>query len=244
MLAHVRRGLVAGAAGGAAMALVLVLVGERAIAAAIAIEERGGHGGDAVVSRGAQQVGGAAGALLAGAAMGAVLAVVFAATRRHLPGRDDFERSVSLAGVAYLTLFLAPFVKYPANPPAVGDPATIGRRTGVYLAMVGWSLVSAWGAWRLGRWLRTLGHQRAVAAPAVLASWVVLIGLALALLPPSPDRVTLPATLVWRFRLASAGGQLAFWAVAGTVFGWLGLAASGVDLPARDPGPAGLGRRP
>src|SRR6266550_517717 len=49
-------------------------------------------------------------------------------------------RSRALAGVLALAGFvvveLVPFLKYPANPPSVGDPDTIGRRTLLYLAMI------------------------------------------------------------------------------------------------------------
>lgn len=35
-----------------------------------------------------------------------------------------------LAAGAYLTIVLVPFTKYPANPPTICNPDTIGRRTG------------------------------------------------------------------------------------------------------------------
>ena len=46
-----------------------------------------------------------------------------------------------------------PFLKYPANPPSVGDPDTIGRRTELYLAMIVCSLLAAVAALRIRAWL-------------------------------------------------------------------------------------------
>jgi hypothetical protein len=64
-------------------------------------------------------------------------------------------------------------------------------------------------------------------------------------LPDNPDAVTVPADLLWSFRLASVAGQAAFWTVAGTVFGLLSVrstAASGATAAAE--APAGTGSRP
>jgi len=41
-----------------------------------------------------------------------------------------------LALAAFITIALVPMLKYPANPPAVGNPDTIGPRTGLYLSML------------------------------------------------------------------------------------------------------------
>ena len=221
MTRFLRHGALAGAAGGAGTALFLLLVGERSIGDAIAIEEASGHGPDGPFSRSVQQLGGVLGAVIVGAALGTVLAVVFAAVRHRLEGRDDFGRVVRLAGVAYITLFLVPFLKYPANPPAVGDPDTVGRRTALYLVVLAWSVAATWLGWRLRGHLCRRGWSPSQAAAVAVAAWALVVGVALVVLPGSPDPVTAPATLVWRFRLASAGGQAVFWAVAGAALGWL-----------------------
>src|SRR5580658_3615771 len=38
---------------------------------------------------------------------------------------------------------LAPSLKYPANPPSVGDPETIGVRTGAYFLLIAISVVAS-----------------------------------------------------------------------------------------------------
>jgi hypothetical protein len=76
-------------------------------------------------------------------------------------------------------------------------------------------------------WSRRRGLAEHLRGPIAVGLWLAIVGLALVLLPANPDEIEVPATLIWRFRLASAGGQLAFWAVLGVVFGWLGLQAEG-----------------
>ncbi|MBA2751879.1 MAG: CbtA family protein, partial [Actinobacteria bacterium] len=51
--------------------------------------------------------------------------------------------------------------------------------------------------------------------------YVVAGAVALAVMPASPDVVDVPATLLWRFRIASLGGSLLLWVVLGWVLGIL-----------------------
>ena len=228
-----KEGVLAGMAGGGALALVLRLIGEGPIGRAVALE---GGGGDEMFSRGAQQLGGMAAAVLYGAALGAVFTVVYAAVRHRLQAADDWRATVALAAAGFVSVFLLPFLKYPANPPAVGDPDTIGRRTALYLVAVAWSLVATWGGWRAWRALVSRGVPVHRAVPATLAVWVALAAAGLVALPSNPDPVSAPAGLVWQFRVATMAGAATFWSVMGMVFGWLrvrgaaGVVVAGVDV--------------
>jgi hypothetical protein len=215
-----KEGVLAGVAGGAALALVLRLIGEGPIGRAIALEG-GGH--DELFGRGTQQLGGMLAALIYGAALGAVFTLAYALVRHRLQATDDWRASVALAAAGFAGIFLLPFLKYPANPPAVGDPDTIGRRTALYLVAVAWSLVATWAGWRAWRALATKGV--AVAAPAAVAVWIGLATIGLVALPANTDPVNAPATLIWQFRLATVAGAAAFWSVVGMVFGWLRVRA-------------------
>src|ERR1700758_477074 len=67
-------------------------------------------------------------------------------------GRSDPRRLAALIALAgFIVVILVPFLKYPANPPSVGSPDTIGRRTELYLVMIGISIASAVTALRLHR---------------------------------------------------------------------------------------------
>jgi predicted cobalt transporter CbtA len=228
-----KQGVLAGMAGGAALALVLRLIGEGPIGRAVALE---GAGGDEMFGRGTQQLGGMAAAVLYGAALGVVFTVAYAAVRHRLRTVDDWRAAVCLAAAGFAGVFLLPFLKYPANPPAVGDADTVGRRTALYLVAVAWSLVATWGGWRAWQALVARGIPAPHAVPATLAVWVGLAVVGLVALPSNTDPVNAPATLIWQFRLATVAGAAAFWSVVGMVFGWLrvrdrpDVVVAGVDV--------------
>jgi predicted cobalt transporter CbtA len=234
-------GALAGLVGGVALALFLRLVGESAIGDAVALENARDRAQNIVhhdmFSRATQQVGGMLGAALFGVCAGAVLAVVFALVRHRLAARDDWRRAVTVALTALSVVALAPALKYPANPPSVGDPATITERSLLYLVMIGWSVVAAWAAWRLSLAWRARNRPDHVRLPAVAGLYAGLVGLGYALLPGPPDKVDAPATLIWRFRVESLAGQALFWAVTGCLFGALlvrgRVSRRGLDEPAR-----------
>ena len=65
-----------------------------------------------------------AGAIL-GTSIGALFGIVYALSRQALPGNTDVKKAFLLAGIMWFTLYLIPFLKYPANPPTVGDGETV-----------------------------------------------------------------------------------------------------------------------
>jgi predicted cobalt transporter CbtA len=71
----------------------------------------------------------------------------------------------------------------------------------------------------------------------VVATVAVPMLAAYALLPPAPDEVSVPATLVWRFRVASLGANLTLWAVLTLAVAWL-VAEAQRDRSAERPAPA------
>lgn len=243
----IARGLVAGAIGAVAAFLVARLCAEPVIARAIAFEDgqlEAGHAegvrehGAELFGRGVQANPGLGfGVLIFGVAMGALLAVLFcvAAAASEPNGKRLEPRKLSavLAAGSFGAVYLVPFVKYPPNPPAVGQADTIAARTGWYLAMVAVSVGLAGGAvWlarrldaRLGAW-----NARLVAAGA----YTVAIAGAMVLLPsvdetPGPTRDAsgaiiypgFPADVLYEFRLVSLATQLVLWVGIGLVFATL-----------------------
>ena len=69
---------------------------------------------------------------------------------------------IALSG--FLAVYAVPILKYPANPPSIGNPDTIGLRTAIYFGMILLSLGSMIAAWnvrnrlvdQLGAWNATL----------------------------------------------------------------------------------------
>ena len=190
-----RRGVIAGAAGGA-----LAGVFEYALAAPVmdravrlesaredaehAAQEAAGqavaHHAE-VFSRGTQHLGLLVASLATGVALGVLFGVLFgvlyAARRRAHPavgtGRDGWRRALALGGAAWFAVYVVPFLRYPANPPGVGDPDTIDSRTHAYLAAVAIGVLGVVAAVRLAGDLRRRGSRpshRQLAVVGVLAA--------------------------------------------------------------------------
>lgn len=227
------RGLLAGLIAGLLAGAVAYLLGEPHINAAIALEEAASahehagsaaaahsHGDDALVSRAGQQAGLFLATGLAGMALGAILASVLHYARRYsaLPGST---LALAAAGLGWLAVEAVPFAKYPANPPAVGDPETIAQRTWLWLAAVVVGLVAIAAAVAVARYLRprTRGVVR-LAAPT--AAFLVVAGLGVALLPEINEvGADFPASLLWEFRVSSLATQATLWLVLGFAFALL-----------------------
>ena len=165
-----------------------------------------------------QEVGGAVGLIVFGLALGVIFAVVLGAVGPRLAASTPLAASVRLGCAGFVAVVVVPFLKYPANPPAVGDPSTVNERTVLYFAALALSILLAWAVWRFHRAARLAPTAQAWATAALYAAGLAVIFLAL---PANPDDVEAPADLVWRFRLASLGGLAAAWAVLALVTGTL-----------------------
>jgi predicted cobalt transporter CbtA len=164
-------------------------------------------------------------------AFGGLFALAFAFAYGRVAGPMSAQASsVLLAALGFVAVYLIPNLKYPANPPAVGDPQTIGMRTALYFTMMAISIAAMIAALgikrslvsRLGDWNGTL---------MVAAAYLVLVAIAGVLLPSFNEVPEgFPAAVLWNFRVASMGAQLIMWATLGLLFGALtqrALARSG-----------------
>ena len=221
-------GLVAGLCAGLVSTGFASLAGEPAIDRAIAYEDAqaaAGHDDGAAepvpVSRALQKTGGLLTALVVdGVALGGIFALVFAFAYGRLGRASPRATAYLLAGAAFVVLFLVPFVKYPATPPAVGDPDTIGRRTALYATMFAISVLAAIAAGRLRPVLRERLDGHAATGLGLLAYLIVVVAAGLALPGIHEVPADFPANTLWRFREASVGLQLTLWATIGTLFGF------------------------
>ncbi|GAA4502993.1 CbtA family protein [Actinoallomurus oryzae] len=150
------RGLLVGAIGGILAFVFARIFAEPQIQAAIDYES-GRDAAQALLDRAAgitpeaagsdlfsrtvqANVGIGAGVIVFGAAMGGlyVVAYLLACGRTGNLRPRTLALLVALGG--FLGFYLIPFVKYPANPPAIGHEETIRARGGLYLLMVGFSI--------------------------------------------------------------------------------------------------------
>jgi predicted cobalt transporter CbtA len=156
----------------------------------------------------------AAGTIL-GLSIGSLFGITFAYARGSLAGSSEKKKALMLAGIMWLVLFMVPALKYPANPPAVGDPATIYYRQSLYVAFLAISGLSALGLAFLYQKMRGAGAKR-LAIPLTYAGIMVVAFVAM---PPNPDQVSAPMDLVNGFRLASGLTMTVFWALLGLILG-------------------------
>lgn len=216
------RGLLAGALGSVAAFVFARTFVEPVIDKAIGFEEAhaGGHDhGVELFTRGVQaNIGMGFGVLGFGVAMGALYAVAYCVAYGRVGAVSSRLLSVLLAGAMFLSLYVVPFLKYPANPPAVSLEETIRQRTLLYLLMVVLSAALMIGAVWLGRSLvQTLGAWSATLS--ATAAYIVAVAVVMAVLPTvdeTPEHF--PADVLYEFRLYSLGTQLVMWAVIAVVF--------------------------
>lgn len=178
-----------------------------------------------VFSRSTQHAGLILATALTGLALGALFAVIYWLLHKREPHKSPWRKSLYLAGAAFTAVGLIPFLRYPSNPPGVGDPATIGFRTNIWLAAIAVGIASVLGAWRLYGFLTARGFSGPVRQLA--AAGLLLTGLAASFaLPANPDAIDLPASFLWEFRLLSLATMLLLWAALGITFGLLGRRAA------------------
>ena len=118
---------------------------------------------------------------------------------------------IALSG--FIAVYAVPILKYPANPPSIGNPDTIGLRTAIYFGMILLSLASMIAAWNVrNRLVAQLGAWNAtLIGAAVYIVAVVVFALAMPPLDEVPEGF--PAVVLWQFRMASLGAQAIMWTV-------------------------------
>ena len=222
-------GLLAGLLAGVLALGFASAFGERSVDAAISFEQQSAeqhdHGAAAEpepVSRSVQKTAGLAIATcLFGTALGGLFALAFAFGYGRIGNLTPRNTALLLAGIGFVTVFLVPFLIYPANPPSVGNPATIGQRSAAYFAMIAISVGLAVVAMYLRKRLAERIEGWLAVVVAVLG-YVVAVWVAGALLPrfhEVPDGF--PAQTLWEFRIASAGTQAVLWATIGVAFAFM-----------------------
>jgi hypothetical protein len=238
------RGVLAGACAG-----VLAFVFARIFLEPVigrAIDYEGGRGeaesamtgvhdhGMEVFTRGVQaNIGMGFGVLAFSVAMGALFSVAFIVAYSRFATASVRAQSLAMAAVAFVVVYFVPFLKYPANPPSIGDPDTIGKRTALYLSMIVLSIAFALAATWLGRRLLSkIGVWGATLS--AIGAYIVAVAVVMLVLPPVSE---VPQPLVneqgailypgfsaddlFQFRLYGVGTQVIVWATIGLVFGAL-----------------------
>lgn len=257
----ITRGLVAGALAGLVAFCFSRIFAEPAITKAIAYEN-GRDAAQAALNRAAglpveaagpdlfsrtvqSNLGIGVGLIGFGAAMGAVYAVVYLLCLGRVGKIQPKVLALLVAGAGLAGIYLVPYLKYPANPPAIGHPETIKPRTGLYLTMVICSVAFMLAAIWLGRRLAPrFGNWNASLLGAL--GFAAAIGIVMAILPslgelsanvhlyghhatetplPLADAKGniiypgFPADVLFSFRFSSICNQVILWGTLALVFG-------------------------
>jgi predicted cobalt transporter CbtA len=175
-----------------------------------------------LVSRAVQStVGFLTGVVVYGTAFGGLFSLVFAFAYGRVGSLGPRAMAALLAAASLLAIVIVPALKYPPNPPAIGDPETIGYRTVLFFGMLMISIAALSIAVMLGR--RLVARYGAWNASLMAAGVFVLIVAISQLVMPDINEVPedFPATVLWHFRVASLGTQIVIWTTIGLLFGAL-----------------------
>ena len=151
--------------------------------------------------------------MILGVAMGSLFGIVYALSRNSLPGKNDVTKAVVLAAIMWITIYLIPFLKYPANPPTVGDAETVVLRSILYISFIAISGIGALVFYKLSQKLQSDKKYLGI------LGYVIFIVIAFFVMPENPDEVTAPMNLVNEFRLMSVLGFTSFWISVGLILG-------------------------
>lgn len=163
-----------------------------------------------------QKAGAFAGGAIYGAGLASLFGVIFVFARNKLPGKNNKQKAIFLAGIMWFVLFLMVALKYPANPPAVGDPETIYYREILYVAYI---MISGFAALGMAViWIRINMNSKRIIIPLIYAAIMVT---AFVLMPSNPDKIEISMDLIQTFRILSAITIGVFWGILGITFGSL-----------------------
>jgi predicted cobalt transporter CbtA len=221
------RGMLAGVVAGLLVFALARWIGEPQVERAIAFETsmdraQGKAPEPEMVTRRVQEgLGLLTGVLVYGSAMGGLFGLVFAYAYGRIDVAGPRALSALLAGLGFVAIVLVPTLKYPANPPSVGNPDSIGVRTGAFFLIIASSIAAMVFSIQTGRRLRNrLGLWNASLLAAGI--FVLIVSVVSHFLPEFNEvPAGFPVTLMWRFRIAALEMQVVMWATLGLLFGWL-----------------------
>jgi hypothetical protein len=233
------RGMLVGLGAGLLAFVFAYIFGEPQVQHAIDFEDQLARLGHApaeaqLVSRGTQRtIGLLTATTLVGIALGGAFALVFARAYGRIGALGARATAALLALGAFVTITLVPFTKYPANPPTIGNPETIGRRTALFVAMIAITILAMVAAVRIRRQLldRVGAWNASTLAAAAFVAVVVVAELILPGVHETPKGF--PADVLWRFRVASLGINATLWTTIGLGFGMAAERLLAARAPAR-----------
>ena len=214
-------GIIAGLLVGGFYNLFQVPVMERAIAleeeraASVTSDAAEEEEGGAEVSLGVQRIGMVLGTAIYGAIFGLFFAAGFVLLHRAAPGWSVVWVALTIGALGFWSLSLFPFIKYPLNPPGVGEEASLAARQ---LGQLLFMLISAAAVGVALDAIRRIQQNFADFAArrlwygGVLGIYAILAIVMAFVFPGNPDPVPVPIDLLELFRALTMSGQFLMWA--------------------------------
>ena len=153
--------------------------------------------------------------LVIGISLASLFGIIFAYSRNILPGNTHIKKAIVLASIMCITLFIIPALKYPANPPAVGDPETISYRQSLYVMFLSTSGITAFF---LGILYGKKIIKRKILLPVIYSSIMLVSFL---VFPQNPDKILISMDLVQNFRSVTMISMSVLWISIGITLGIL-----------------------
>jgi len=156
------------------------------------------------------------GQVLAGAILGtsiaALVGIVFLFVRNTLPEGNNVKKTLVLSGLMWFTIFVIPFLKYPANPPTVGEAETVMIRGILFVSFIA---ISGFGAVAFYQVYKKLQNRKILS----FVGYAIFISVVFFVMPENPDEITAPMELVEEFRGASFVAVSIYWLTLGVILG-------------------------
>ena len=221
-------GLIAGLLVGGFMNVFNVPVMEWAIeleGAAAAAEAPAGEEGEEVTgpyatlgSLGAQRIGLVLGMAVLGVVYGAIFTGLFHVVRRAFPGWNIWAWALIGGALCFWSVSLFTQLKYPLNPPGIGEDSSLLARQGFQFLFILLSAISVVAVGLIVRYIHEAGwegSQRFLGYAGTAVAYVVVAVIVFAVIPGSPDPIPewVPESLVIMFRTFSILGHLLLWMI-------------------------------
>ena len=199
------------------MEWAIELEGAAAAAEAPAGEEEEATGFYATLgSLGAQRIGLVLGLAVLGVVYGAIFTGLFHVVRRAFPGWNIWAWALIGGALCFWSVSLFTQLKYPLNPPGIGEDSSLLARQGFQFLFILLSALAVVAVALAVRYIHEAGwegSQRFLGYAGIAVAYVVVAVIVFTLIPGNPDPIPdwVPDSLVIMFRTFSIIGHLLLW---------------------------------
>jgi hypothetical protein len=172
--------------------------------------------GGIVITLGQQRIGLVAGLAVLGVLFGAVFTGLYHLIRLASPGWNIWAWASIAAALGFLSVSLLTQVKYPLNPPGIGEGSSLLARQGFQFLFAAVSLLVVVGGTLVVKAIHQSGSeglQRFLSYAGVSVAYGVVMVVAFLLIPGNPDPIPewVPASLVIMFRTFTVVSHFVLW---------------------------------